>query len=32
MWQDVAGAATANGTLIDPWNCDGGGNQRWARQ
>jgi hypothetical protein len=27
---DVPGAATANGTLLDIWDCNGGANQQWA--
>ncbi len=27
---DVPGAATANGTLLTIWDCNGGTNQRWA--
>ncbi len=27
---DVAGAATANGTQIQLWDCHGGANQRWT--
>jgi arabinan endo-1,5-alpha-L-arabinosidase len=26
---DVPGAATANGTLLDIWDCNGGANQQW---
>ncbi|WP_051450364.1 ricin-type beta-trefoil lectin domain protein [Actinospica robiniae] len=29
---DVPGLATANGTLLDIWDCDGGSNQQWAYQ
>jgi hypothetical protein len=27
---DVPGAATANGTLLDIWDCNGGANQQWT--
>ena len=27
---DVPGAATANGTLLDIWDCNGGSNQQWT--
>ena len=26
---DITGASTANGTLIELWQCNGGGNQQW---
>ena len=29
---DVTGAATANGTLVGLWTCNGAANQRWTRQ
>jgi hypothetical protein len=27
---DVPGAATADGTAVQLWDCNGGGNQQWA--
>jgi len=27
---DVPGAATANGTLLNIWDCNGGANQQWT--
>jgi hypothetical protein len=27
----ATGNATANGTLIDLWTCNGGNNQKWTR-
>ncbi|GCF08664.1 carbohydrate-binding protein [Dictyobacter arantiisoli] len=29
---DVPGAATANGTLLNIWDCNGGANQQWTYQ
>jgi len=29
---DVPGAATANATLLNIWDCNGGSNQKWTRQ
>ncbi len=29
---DVPGTATANGTLLEIWDCNGGSNQKWTRQ
>ena len=26
---DITGASTANGTLVELWDCNGGGNQQW---
>jgi protocatechuate 3,4-dioxygenase beta subunit len=26
---DITGAGTANGTLVELWTCNGGGNQQW---
>ncbi|WP_281178613.1 RICIN domain-containing protein [Streptosporangium amethystogenes] len=28
---DVPNNATANGTKLAIWSCNGGGNQRWTR-
>ncbi|MEY9931420.1 hypothetical protein ABH926_006069 [Catenulispora sp. GP43] len=28
---DVTGAGTANGTLVELWDCNGGGNQQWQQ-
>ncbi|MEO6083559.1 MAG: ricin-type beta-trefoil lectin domain protein [Umezawaea sp.] len=28
---DVPGAATANGTLLNIWDCNGGANQKWTQ-
>jgi len=28
---DVTGAATANGTKVELWTCNGGTNQQWTR-
>jgi hypothetical protein len=28
---DVTGAATANGTKVELWTCNGGANQQWVR-
>ena len=27
---DVTGAATANGTPVELWTCNGGSNQQWS--
>ncbi|MEU4746330.1 RICIN domain-containing protein, partial [Actinosynnema sp. NPDC023658] len=27
---DATGGATANGTLIEIWTCNGGSNQKWT--
>ncbi len=29
---DITGAATANGTLIEWWTCNGGANQQWVAE
>jgi hypothetical protein len=28
---DVTGQSTANGTPVEVWDCNGGGNQAWTR-
>jgi hypothetical protein len=29
---DITGASSANGTLIELWQCNGGANQQWKAQ